>query len=197
MAKDKASYLLLFCGISLGVILLLYIFLGRPVLRHANEVRGEFNRKQARLLDEQELIRSLPNPQSAMESLKVKMQEIQDMGASKRQIPKVMQVLSQAAAEKNIAVVSLRPREDIKTEDASAALGVTKVFVELVIQCGYQELAEFVKGLSSLPMPLNVESMAVEKSQKELDAAAGRAAGKEDTAAGALKVTLMLSTIFG
>jgi len=197
MAKDKVSYLLMFCGIFLVMILLLYILIGRPVLRYANQVRRDFNLKQATLQEEQELIRSLPNPQSAVEGLKVKMQEIQDMGASKRQVPKVMQVLSQAAADKNITVVSLRPRDDIKTEDTSAALGVTKVYVELILKCGYQELAEFVKGLGSLPMSLNVESLLVEKSQKELDAASGRSSSKENTAPSTLDVTLVLSTIFG
>jgi Tfp pilus assembly protein PilO len=177
--SNRVSQIIVFTSVSLGVWLLVYIFVGRPVLKYFDSVKAEFRQKQAKLLESQELVRSLPNPEKAINEIKDKLQEFQDLGVSKKQIPRLMQILGQTASERNIAVVSLRPREDIKSEESGLPAGIDKIYLEIVLSCNYQSLADYIKAANELPTAFKVESK------------------NPAASAGFLKAVLVLSTISG
>jgi Tfp pilus assembly protein PilO len=195
---NKVSYIFVFTSIFIAVSLLIYFLIGRPVLKYSDGLKSEFAQKQVKLAESQELVRGLPNPQKAIDEIKGKLQEVQDLGVSKKQIPRLMQLLGTAASERNINVVSLRPREDIKSEDAALPPGVNKLYLEIVLICNYQALAEYIKTVNELPTAFNVEALTIEKETDMAALAENKAGSKSPAAAtGVLRAVLVLSTISG
>jgi Tfp pilus assembly protein PilO len=195
---NKVSYIFVFTSIFIVVSLLIYFLIGRPVLKYSDGLKSEFAQKQVKLAESQELVRGLPNPQKAIDEIKGKLQEVQDLGVSKKQIPRLMQLLGTAASERNINVVSLRPREDIKSEDAALPPGVNKLYLEIVLICNYQALAEYIKTVNELPTAFNVEALTIEKETDMAVLAENKAGSKSPAAAtGVLRAVLVLSTISG
>jgi Tfp pilus assembly protein PilO len=203
MAQDKrnanrVSYITVFTAVFIAIFLLVYFIVGRPVLKYADSLKFEFSRKQAKLQEAQELVKALPDPQKAIAEIKSKLQELQESGVSKKQVPRLMQLLGTAAGDKSVTVVSLRQREDIKSDSAALPEGINKVYLEIVVLCNYQELAEYIKAAGELPPAFNVESLNVEK---QADAAApleAKSGAKSPSApSGLLKATIVFSAISG
>ena len=194
----RVSQVVTFTSIFFLILLLIYIFLGRPVLKYSDSLRAEFGQKQVKLGESQELVRSLPNPAKAIEEIRVKLKEVQELGVSKKQIPRLMQLIGQAAGDLNINVVSLRPREDIKSEDSELPVGINRIYLEIVLSCNYQALAEYIKSVNGLATAFKVESLTVEKESETLAPLDSKNSSKNPAAAsGLLKAVLVLSTVSG
>ena len=148
-------------------LVLLYAFPGRALLKQKSELRGEFLGHQEKLKESEGLIRAFPNPQKEIAEIENKAQELRDMGASTRQLPRIIQLLAVPANQLNINVISIRPREDINIETENLPPGVTKVHIELVMNCPYQLFAEYAKAVSSLPTSFIMERMSIEKGGKK------------------------------
>ena len=191
---NKISYLFGFSSVSIIILILLYLSLGRATFKYADKVKAEFRAKQAKLQESQELIRGLPNPQKAIEEIGKKVQEFEDMGLSKKQLPRLIQLLGQSANERNINVISIRPREDIKSGTENLPAGVTKFYIEIVLSCTYQVLGDYVKSLTELPVSFTVESISVIKSGGPLSSADSKHSLKNPGQQSELQATLILST---
>jgi len=189
---------IIFTSIFLGIFLLVYVFVGRPILKYFKGLKSEFRQKQVKLQESQELMRSLPNPQKAIDEIKTKLQEFQDLALSKKQVPRLMQLLGQTASGRNITVISLRLREDIKNENSGLPPGINKIYLEIVLVCNYQTLAEYIKSVNELPPAFNVESLTMEKEPETLAILETKISSKNpNVASGLLKAVLVLSTVSG
>lgn len=167
--SKKMLDVIIFCSVSLSVLLLLHLFLGRTVIRYANRLKEEFKLREAKLRESENLIKSLPDPQKAIEEIERKAEEFKDMGISIKQFPRLIQLLGRSAAEHNINVISIKPREDIKAVNEVLPTGVTKVYIELVISSSYQLIGDYIKILSTLPISFSIESMDIEKKEPALE----------------------------
>ncbi len=197
-SADRVSYVIVFTSIFIGVWLLIYFVVGRPVLKYSNGLKAQFAEKQAKLLESQELVRSLPNPKKAIEEIKGNLKEVQDLGESKKQIPRLMQLLGETASKQDLNVVSLRPREDIKNEESGLPEGISKIYLEIVLSCSYQALAQYIKSVNELPMAFKVETLFVEKESETLAPLETKSGSKKTAvSSGLLKAVLVLSTISG
>jgi len=195
---DRVTQVIIFTSVFFVILLLIYIIVGRPILKYFDGLKAEFRQKQIKLQESQELVRSLPNPQKAIDELKVKLQEVQDLVVSKKQLPRLMQLLGQTASERNITVVSLRPREDIKNEIGELPTGINKIYLEIVVICSYQTLAEYIKAVGELPSAFNVESLTMEKESETLALLEAKSSPKKPEAASVfIKAVLVLSTVSG
>ena len=195
---NKVSYVFIFTSIFIGVLLLVYVLVGRPVLKYSRGLKNEFGQKQSVLSQTQNLVRSQPNPQKAIEEVKAKFQDFQDLVVGKKQIPRLMQALGEAVGENSITVISIRQREDIKSEDIELPAGINKIYMEVVLVGDYPSLADYVKTVGDLPQAFKVESLAIEKHSDELSPLVAKIqAKKTNQASGLLKAVLVLSTISG
>lgn len=195
-SPNKVSYITIFTSVFFGIFLLTYLLVGLPVLKYSDDMKSEFSRKQAKLLESQELVRTLPNPQKAMDEVKAQLLELQEIGVSKKQVPRMMQILGATAADKNLTVVSLRPREDIKSENSEISAVVNRIYLEIVLLCSYQMLADYIKTVSGLPPAFKVESLTIEKQSETLAPMEAKSAAKNQPA-GLLKAVIVLSTFAG
>ena len=178
------------------VLILLYAFPGRALFKQKSKLRGEFLAHQESLKESEGLIRAFPHPQKEIAEIENKAQELRDMGASTRQLPRIIQLLAVPANQLNINVISIRPRDDLNLEAENLPPGVTKVYIELLMNCPYQLFAEYTKAVSGLPTSFIMERMSIEKRGEE-DAPAYQAkasADKTGDKSSELYITMLLST---
>ncbi len=164
---------MVFSAVSTAILVLLYLTLGRATFKYEEKAKNELKERQARLEQAQQLVRSVPNPKKAIEEIEKKVEEFKAAGASKKQMPRLLQALGQASAEHGLNVINLKPREDIKVNSANLPEGVSKVFIEMVADTDYKSLADFIKAVGSLPAAFNLESLAIEKNQEPAAVSAG------------------------
>ncbi|MEK6563614.1 MAG: type 4a pilus biogenesis protein PilO [Candidatus Omnitrophota bacterium] len=183
--------------ILLTSLILLYMLLGRPVFKYSNNLKAEFKSAQDKLSESEGLIRNFPNPQKEMGELEKKAQELRNMGASTKQLPRLIQSLAMPANNLNINVSSIRPRDDLKAENENLPAGVTKIYVEVVMSCSYQTLAEYIKAVNELPTNFIIERLTIEKKEEEaeeLDGETKKTPEKNQEKPIELSANLLLST---
>ena len=195
--QNKLFRVSLTSSILLTVLILLYVLLGRPVFKYSDNLKAEFISTQEKLSESERLIRNFPNPQKEMGELEKKAQELRNMGASTKQLPRLIQSLAMPANNLNINVSSIRPRDDLKAENENLPAGVTKIYVEVVMSCSYQTLAEYIKAVHELPTNFIIERLTVEKKEEdagELDAETKKTPEKNQEKPIELSANLLLST---
>ena len=195
--ENKLFRVSLTSSILLTALILLYALLGRPVFKYSDNLKAEFISTQEKLSESERLIRNFPNPQKEMGELEKKAQELRNMGASTKQLPRLIQSLALPANNLNINVSSIRPRDDLKAENENLPAGVTKIYVEVVMSCSYQTLAEYIKAVNELPTNFIIERLAIEKKEEdagELDAETKKTPEKNQEKPIELSANLLLST---
>ncbi len=186
------------CGIFITILVLLYIFIGGPLIRNERKIKADFKVRQDKLLDSQTLIKSLPNPQKAIEDMEKKVEEFKGMGVSRKQMPKIIQLLGRSTSEHNINVISIKPREDIIAEVENLPAGVTKVYIEMVMSSPYRVMGEYIKSLGELPVSFVIESVSIERKNEGIMSPVPEKKGQQPERAEEksedLLITLLLST---
>jgi Tfp pilus assembly protein PilO len=166
MAKKKLNRItevLIFCGIFALILLLVHFTLGRRLTKMTNDLKTSFGVKQKDLRAAEELIRKYPDPQKAIDEIEKKAAEFKDIEINKRQLPRIIHLLGRSGNEHGLNVVSIRPREDIKTVNENLPTGVTKVYVEIVLNGTYKKLGDYLADFNKLPVAFFIEMIAVEK----------------------------------
>src|SRR3990167_7361750 len=154
------------------VLLLAYFFIRAPIMKYQEKLKAEFTLSQDKLKEAQELIRRFPNPQKASEEIEKKAEELKEMGATSRQIPRLIQLLALPANTLNVTVISIKPRQDIPLGAEILPPGVNKVYIELILSGSYQTIAEYTKALSEMPNTFIIERLTMEKTDTSQDPAA-------------------------
>lgn len=192
-------------GIAFGacslIIVGLYFFPGRLIFKYGQRLKAEFQESQVRLQASHALVRNFSNPQKAIEDIEKKARELKEMGTASRQLPKIIQSLAHPASALNINVISIRPREDIKTGDENLPPGMSSARIELVMSCPYKTLGEYLRAVSKLSTACVIEQLSIEKMKEEKVKASpafsegGKTPEKpKEAPSSELLVTLMVST---
>ncbi|MBU0503812.1 MAG: type 4a pilus biogenesis protein PilO [Candidatus Omnitrophota bacterium] len=171
MLKDKEKFISIagYIASSVGILFLIYFLAGRPVINHSSKLKKEFNSRQAKLKESESLIRSLPNPTKAIEDIETKVQEFKDMGVGRRQLPKLIQVLAGLTSKSNINVISIRPRDDIHSGNENLPQGISKVYIEMILNCNYKTFGEYIKSLNEMPASFSIETITIDKKEDSID----------------------------
>lgn len=176
-------------ALSLAIFLFLVYFIANKTLfKYLERLKSGFASSQGKLQEAQELARAFSNPQNTIEALEKKAQELKEMGITSRQLPRLIQSLALSAAKLNINLISIQPREDIKSGNEILPAGVSKVFIELEMRCPYKLFAEYTKAVSELPVTFIIEQFAMEKNEER------KLPEKSAQTAQELSVILLLST---
>ncbi|MCX7926692.1 MAG: type 4a pilus biogenesis protein PilO [Candidatus Omnitrophica bacterium] len=193
LPSGKIQGLIIFSSVFLLLTLLVHFLVGRPIKRYSQRVRREFSQNQRLVQEAQELVRLVPNPQEAINSLRAKVAEFQTQGSVKKQIPKLMQIINSLANEQQLKLVLLKPREDIN--QGPLPQRVEKVYIEVVFESNYQQIGKFLDELKILSVPFQVESLSIVRIE-QLPTAESK--GKETNVGWVnLQTTILLSAIFG
>ncbi len=194
---DKKFETIVIGSVFLLALILLYAFPGQALFKQKSKLKREFINNQEKLKESESMIRAFPNPQKEIADIENKAQELRDMGASTRQLPRIIQLLAMPANQLNINVISIRPREDINIETENLPPGVTKVHIELIMNCSYQLYAEYAQAISKLPTSFVIERMSLEKKELTEDARGEpikTSTDKTTDKSSELHITMLLST---
>ncbi len=183
---SRLAHIVIFGTSGTIVLAALYFFAGRPAFRYSDDMRKRFQSYEDQLQTAEELIHSVPNPSRAVEEMERKTEEFAETSGAKRQLSRIIQELGQSAAGRRLKVISITPKEDLKTGAPSPPAGVRKLFFEMVVNASYDEIGEYARFLSGLPGLFAIETMTVE--QQDIDGS-GQAQGT-----GMLKAVFILST---
>lgn len=195
--SQKMMDVIIYCSASVLILILLHVFLGRTVVEYSKRLKEEFKQKEVKLRESEALIKSLPDPQKAIDEIEKKAEEFKDMGVTRKQLPRLVQLLGRSTSEQNINVITIKPREDIRSVEENLPAGVFKVYIEMAIGGSFQSLGDYIKVLSALPVTFSIESMTVEKREIFTESRQGKRAGEKtggSPESEGLFCTLLLST---
>ena len=172
MAKIKArpSRLMFVLVFSLCASVLTgaaYLFAGRPAIRFSSDMRRQFISYQERLQQAEELVRSVPNPQRSLEDIERKQARFRETSGAGKQLPKIIQALGQSAADRQFNVISIKPKDGLKTGTDNLPAGVKKLFLELVFSASYQDIGEYAQVLSNLPDVFSIETITIDRQERD------------------------------
>lgn len=193
--QSKMSQLALIAfGLAI-FLLLLYFTASKTLFKYIERLKTDFASSQKALQEAHTVVNAFSNPKKSLEEMEEKARELKEMGTTSRQLPRLIQSLALAATKLNINIISIRPREDMRSTDENLPAGVSKVFIELTLSCPYKLFAEYAKAVSVLPVTFIVEQIGMEK-KDEAKASLGEKKPVEKSAqiAEELLVTLLLST---
>jgi len=188
IVKNKTTQTAISCLIFGLILVLLYIFIGRPISRYSENLKTKLISQSQKIKEFEDLIRAYPNPEKEIENIEKKIQELKDKAASREQIPRIIQQLAKKTSELNINVISIKPVEEIKNSSEKLIQGVSKVYIEVVMLVPYQVVGDYLKALTELPIILTVEGISIEK-KSEASTTGSTAPSKTNE----LLVTLLLS----
>lgn len=192
---NKMIQVVITAVICVIVLVLAYFFIRAPIIKYQKRLKADFALSQEKLKEAQELIRRFPNPQKASEEIEKKAEELKEIGATSRQIPRLIQLLALPANKLKVTVISIKPRQDIPLSAESLPPGVNKVYIELILSGSYQTIADYAKALSELSNTVIIERLTMEKNDTAQEPAVAdkplnKTAEQEDT----LVATLLIST---
>jgi Tfp pilus assembly protein PilO len=189
---NNVTYILVYTVSGIAVLTAAFLLVGRPSLQYLKRQKADFDAQQQLLSHSEQLIRSVPNPQKEIVDIQQKIEEFRKTGVGGKQLPRIIQLLSQSAAGRDIVIISIGPREDMRASQENLPAGVNKVYIEMIFTCSFKTLGEYIKALTELPGVFSIESIAVEKVPLQLlsqkDAARAAASSRD------LQVDLIIST---
>jgi hypothetical protein len=153
---NKLTDVAVLCGIFAGVLIVVHLVLGLPLIQSSKKLKKKFDQMQSRLRESETLIRTVPNPAKEIEIIEKKAEEFKDMEMNKN-----------SASEHSITLLSLKPRDDLKIANENLPAGVSKVYIEMVLNASYQKLAEYISDLLKLPITFIVENISIQKSSSK------------------------------
>ncbi len=180
------------------ILIILHILVGRNVSKYEHKMKGLFKDKQAKLVESDNLVKAIPNPQKAIEEMQAKAEDFKEMGFSRKQIPRLVQMLGQSTSKFAITVNSIRPRDDLHINESELPSGVNKVYIEMILSSSYRALGEYIKSLEGLPVSFVLESINLERDENSPEAIPEKidkkGAEKTEEKEHKLIATLILST---
>lgn len=185
-APSRFMYIVIFSISGVVAVTALYFIAGRPSLRYAADMRGRFVSYQERLQQAQDLVRSLPDPQRSLEDIERKHAQFRETSGAGKQLPKIIQALGQSVVGKQINVISIRPKDDVRAGVEGIPAGVRKLFLEMIFSGSYQDIGEYTQALSSLPGVFTIEAMTIDRQERDASRPADRS--------GLLTVNCIIST---
>jgi predicted nucleic acid-binding Zn-ribbon protein len=105
------------------ILVLLHLFLGRPIIRYLKKQRSELENQSQRIKEAETLVKTLPDLEKSIEIIEDDLRKIHERTVTKDQIPRIFKELTLKTRELGIGVVSIKPREDINPILRSCLLG--------------------------------------------------------------------------
>jgi Tfp pilus assembly protein PilO len=161
--RNRIKEVIIVSIVFLVFILAMEFVVGQRLNKMTVQVKSDFEAKQSKLQASEELVRKLPDPQKAIEDIEKKAEEFKTTEINKRQIPRIIQLLGRSVEERKISIVSIRARDDIKTEQESLPTGISKLYIEMVMNCSYKQLGDYFASLNKLSVVFIIEDVALAK----------------------------------
>ena len=99
-----------------------------------------------------------------LEGARVKLRYLDEKILSRRDFTRILEQLAEATRERNIRIISMKPREEAKANPDSLCESLP---IEMEIRGRYIDLGRYLEDLKDRPLLLNVESLQIRPDEKE------------------------------
>jgi type IV pilus assembly protein PilO len=125
----------------------------RPKAKVVQNLRSNLSNKQAKLNEMKAIARNKPKFQEEVEKLNLRLGRVVQELPNSREIPNLLETISNLGAVSGLEVVFIKPRPDVDQGFYA------EVPIQVKVKGGYHEMGMFMEALSKLPRIINVSDI--------------------------------------
>ena len=151
-----------FVLLALALVLVAAVAVKFTVLDLNRDLRQQkeeqLTREERQLADLEDRASFIARVRAELDTLRRSYARYQDLMPTSRQLPALMQLITDTAEKRKVAVVSTVSRPPEKTPDAACY----RQFIDLELRCRYSALLNYLQDLRELPRLVHVNNIRVE-----------------------------------
>jgi len=127
--------------------------LHRGYAKTTQRLQGDLATKQAKLNENKAIVRNLPRFKEEVEKLNLRLAEVVQELPNSREIPNLLETISNLGAVNGLEVLFIKPRPDVNKGFYA------EVPIQVKVRGGYHEMGMFMDAISNLPRIINVSDI--------------------------------------
>lgn len=129
--------------------------------RTINRLRSDLSNKQAKLNENEAIARNLPRFKEEVKKLNQQLGKVVQELPNSREIPNLLETVSNLGALNGLEVIYLKPRNDVDKGFYA------EVPIAIKVRGGYHEMGLFLDALSRLPRIINVSDITMGNARED------------------------------
>ncbi len=129
--------------------------------RTINRLRSDLSNKQAKLNENEAIARNLPRFKEEVKKLNQQLGKVVQELPNSREIPNLLETVSNLGALNGLEVIYLKPRNDVDKGFYA------EVPIAIKVKGGYHEMGLFLDALSRLPRIINVSDITMGNARED------------------------------
>jgi len=125
----------------------------RSKAKTIGHLRIDLSNKQAKLNENKAIVRNLPRFKEEVEKLNLRLGKVVQELPNSREIPNLLETISNLGAVSGLEVVFIKPRADVDQGFYA------EVPIQIKVKGGYHEMGMFMEAVSKLPRIINVSDI--------------------------------------
>jgi len=159
----KLILLLVIAGIIVGSY---WYGFYRTKARTLKALEAEYSTKQAKLNENEAIVRNLPRFKEEVDKLSVRLKTVIRELPNRREIPNLLETISNLGAINGLEVVYVKPNPDVNKNFYA------EVPIQIKVKGGYHEVGMFFDAVSKLPRIINVSNVTMGNPREDKDGGA-------------------------
>jgi type IV pilus assembly protein PilO len=154
----KLILLLVIAGIIVGAY---WYGFYRSKARTLNTLEAEYSTKQAKLNENEAIVRNLPRFKEEVDKLNVRLKTVVRELPNRREIPNLLETISNLGAINGLEVVYVKPNADVNKDFYA------EVPIQIKVKGGYHEVGMFFDAVSKLPRIINISNVTMGNARED------------------------------
>ncbi len=138
----------------------------RSKARILETMEAEYSTKQAKLNENEAIVRNLPRFKEEVDKLNVRLKTVVRELPNRREIPDLLETISNLGALNGLEVVYVKPRPDVNK------VFFAEVPIQIKVKGGYHEVGMFFDAVSKLPRIINISDVTMGNPREDKDSGA-------------------------
>jgi type IV pilus assembly protein PilO len=138
----------------------------RSKARTLKALEAEYSTKQAKLNENEAIVRNLPRFKEEVDKLSVRLKTVVRELPNRREIPNLLETISNLGAINGLEVVYVKPNPDVNKNFYA------EVPIQIKVKGGYHEVGMFFDAVSKLPRIINVSNVTMGNPREDKDGGA-------------------------
>lgn len=159
----KLILMLVIAGIIVGAY---WYGFYRSKARILERMEAEYSTKQAKLNENEAIVRNLPRFKEEVDKLNVRLKTVVRELPNRREIPDLLETISNLGALNGLEVVYVKPRPDVNKDFFA------EVPIQIKVKGGYHEVGMFFDAVSKLPRIINISDITMGNPREDKDSGA-------------------------
>lgn len=160
LREPSTQKLVIFVIILILVLVAFFHFIHRPTRNRIKVLTEQRNKLQSEVQAAEAARARLPELQSKIARLEVEWERAQEMLPKAKEIPRLIQEISNSGAKAGVSFKLFKPSGPIPQKNYS------EIPVQIKVECGYHQLGRFLSNVGNLARIVNVPSVKIKPGNK-------------------------------